>query len=153
MKAILVATMIPVFLIASGCAHHTTPAAVSHQVLDRAHAMPSWSGVIRISTGNSSRELAESPRMVEETVQGLVNSLGLDARVRCMGTEGDLSVKGAIHAQVKVNFSDRLTVEKRFEVMHMLESMRPSENAYILRENGTPAPSAAMAAIDSEAPR
>jgi sulfur carrier protein ThiS len=151
MKAILVSTMlaamIPVVFVASGCAHHRAADAASHPVLDRAHAMPSWSGVIRISAGNSSREFAQNPKVVEETVQGLVDSLGLDARVHCMETDGDLGVKGAIHARVSVNFPDKLTVEEKFEVMHLLENMKPSEGAYILRENGSPAPSAAMAAI------
>jgi hypothetical protein len=116
-------------LLLLGCAHAPAPAP---KVVAPTKAVTPWTGVVRLASGNSSRDFHDEKQLVVETVQGMVAGLGVESRVDCLDHRGDLGARGAVHARVRVEFLDPLTTEKEREVRRTLHSLQPNVDAYLL---------------------
>jgi hypothetical protein len=112
------------------CAH--VPAS-SSQLATR-HGVNAWTGDVRIAVGNAQTELdGKSTALVEATVRGLLAQHGIAARVECLTKEGDIDLIGALHARVRVDFPERIRLDQKYEVLNLLDGMRPNAAAYVDR--------------------
>ncbi len=144
MKNLMLPLLLLVVLL-SACAHAPAPAPLP--ALASAHQVSAWTGDIRIAVGNSSVLEGGELALVESTVSGLISTVGASARVQCLDHEGDIGGTGVVHARVRVEFPDRMTIEQKFGALHLLEGLQPTEGAYkpLPAVNGNRAPSAPVA--------
>ncbi len=131
------APIVLALLFVSGCAHQRAPQISVHAPtrIAATHALAAWTGEVRVAVGSSADELdrGASAALVEATVHGLIRELGIPAKVEVLSRDGDLGVFGAVHARVRVAFPGRVSLEKKYEALDLLESLRPGAGAYVPR--------------------
>jgi len=126
-----VARLVPVFslaILSAACAHGPAP----RPELAAAHRVPDWTGVVRIAAG--SYELVEGGevKLIEAAIGGLVASFGSDIRVQCL--EHESGGNGAVHARVRLEFPERMTLEQKFGALGALQGLSPTGEAYHLEQ-------------------
>lgn len=100
-------------------------------------AVPAWSGHVRLSSGNGARGFHDNRQAVVTTLEGVMEGMGLETRVSCLGHDGDLMSDGAIHARVKVEFLQQMTHRDRMAALQLLEGLQPRANAFVQQPNTT----------------
>lgn len=120
----LICSFLPLAACSHGPAVRVAPPAPSF-------AVPSWSGPVRLSSGNGVRTQVDSRGAVASTLQGALASMGVSARVSCLELDGNLVSSGAIHSTVQVEFLSRLTRHDRLNALRLLESLRPGQRAFV----------------------
>jgi hypothetical protein len=117
----------------AACAH--VPAAAptaGRTALPETHRVSAWTGVVRIAVGNSELFEGNEADFIESTVTGLIGALGSDVKVSCLDHEGDVSGSSVLHAHVRLEFAERMTLEQKFTTLSMLQSLNPTGEAYRL---------------------
>ena len=126
----LVCSILPLAACSHGPALRVAPPAPTH-------AVPAWSGQVRLSSGNGTRSYHDNRLAVASTLEAVMEGMGIDARVSCLGHDGDLMADGAIHASVRVEFLEELTHRDRMAALQLLEGLRPSPRAFVHQPHRT----------------
>jgi hypothetical protein len=125
-----VVLVLGLMVLGAACAH--APAAQTSPIqpaIADAHRVGDWTGVVRIAVG--SYELLDSSEsgLVESTVTGLISGVGADVKVSCLEHEGALG-NGVVHARVRLQFPERMTLEQKFTTLGLLQGLNPTGEAY-----------------------
>jgi hypothetical protein len=91
-----------------------------------------WTGVVRVASGNTSRDFDDNTQLVEQTVSSVLAQLGVESSVECLDHRGDVGAVGAVHARVRVDFLAPLTADQEREVRHALGVLQPNGDAFRL---------------------
>ena len=100
-------------------------------------SVPAWSGQVRLSSGNGARSFHDNRQAVASTLEAVMEGMGINTRISCLGHDGDLMSDGAIHATVRVDFLDELTHRDRMAALQLLEGMRPGTRAFVHQPDRT----------------
>lgn len=132
MRGHLCVTLICALLPLAACSQTPAP-----RLAPATHAVPIWNGQIRLASGNGARAYRDAKRAVTATLEGVMEGMGIDARVSCLHHEGDLLSGGAVHAMVRVEFLEELTHRQRLSAMQLLEGLQPEANAFVHQPDTT----------------
>lgn len=117
----------------AACAHVPASTPAPHpQVLPDRHRVSAWTGVVRIAVGSSDLFEGNEAEFVESAVTGLIGALGSNVKVSCIDHEGEVGGSGVLHAHVRLEFAERMTLEQKFTTLGMLQSLNPTGEAYLL---------------------
>jgi len=113
------------------CAHREAGLVSSPTVAPR-HALNSWQGEVRVELGSSDSTFESADEsLVAAALQGVMGVQGVRVQVECLDSQSEIGLHGAVHARVRVDFPDRLTLEQKYEVLSLLESMKPGAAAFL----------------------
>lgn len=125
-----------------GCAiHSAVPIVVATKVpsLPSKHAVPSWTGQVRLALGTSNQDVdGQDAAIVMNTVKSLLEQVGVPVEIQCLEHDGNIGTSGAMHARIRVGFTQKLTIEQKFEALSVLQSLEPTTDAYITDIPGVP---------------
>lgn len=119
-------------LIASGCAHQRLEQPTVEAAIESPRFLPAWDGEVRISSAGGQDNMdADEALLVVSTIKAFLGQLGVEAQVRCIDRDGDLALRGALHANIQVSLLEDISTEKKFLALQTLQSLRPRAAAFL----------------------
>jgi hypothetical protein len=128
-----VVLVLGLMVLGAACAHAPAQTTSVQPAIADAHRVGDRTGVVRIAVGSHELLDANESSLVESTVTGLISSAGSDVKVSCLEHEGGLG-GGVVHARVRLQFPERMTLEQKFTTLGLLQGLNPTGEAYRLEQ-------------------
>ena len=124
---------IVVCLMLGGCAARVaTPTAPQELQPPPTVALEPWNGEVRIAMSETDAfdSIGAEDEVIESTVQDMLESLGLSARVVCINLSRTSRRGSTLHAQMAVSFPEGGYPAQRQAAVNLLASLGPMTDAY-----------------------